>query len=384
MEVRLISDWNKFLELKPDWDRLFGDNDYNSVFLSWDWCKCWLEHFMPKSGTDLFILVAMSSNNKNVVGIAPLIKTRASNLFGRSITIQFIGHDIAADYMDFLIDPESDDSHKIIASLVNESTKGNDWTKIDLMRFEGLKNTKDSIKSHLENQKFPYQISLDSISPQILLNLSKNEYLMSLSKGLRQDLRTSQNKLPSESILEMTSYSCFKDIYYLDKLVGFHKDRQKDKVGTSIFRDSKWKNFLNGLLNSKQTGLFSDLSVLKLDGKIISTVFGFRTKSRFLYWIPSFDTSYHGISIGKLHLHKLIDRTIDENIPLFDFMIGDEDYKRRWSNTSTENWRILIYREKKNYIKEELISRTKNKLIPLKQRSKTMNLIWLRLSKLIK
>ena len=66
--LRIITEYQEFLALQPEWTELLKTSQHNRIFLTHQWFLCWWETF--GRGLDLFIL-AVYYNNK-LSGIAPL------------------------------------------------------------------------------------------------------------------------------------------------------------------------------------------------------------------------------------------------------------------------------------------------------------------------
>jgi CelD/BcsL family acetyltransferase involved in cellulose biosynthesis len=133
-----------------------------------------------------------------------------------------------------------------------------------------------------------------------------------------------------------------KEIYAA--VVKFHLDRQKDKVGTSIFDTSTNIQFFGNLLANDELPWRIDMSGIKVEGKFITASISIIEGDIFYYWIPSFDASFAKGSIGGFHLMLLIEACFNSNIKRFDFMGGNEAYKLKWSNGIYSNYKIVAYR----------------------------------------
>lgn len=78
--------------------------------------------------------------------------------------------------------------------------------------------------------------------------------------------------------------------------------------------------------------VFDDLlepSVLAVDGRPASLVFGFRRGATFDLFSMTFDPALTAESVGKLHLQRVIRAWFERGGRRIDFLVGDEDYKKR-------------------------------------------------------
>ncbi|MDH3637400.1 MAG: GNAT family N-acetyltransferase [Gammaproteobacteria bacterium] len=78
---------------------------------------------------------------------------------------------------------------------------------------------------------------------------------------------------------------------------------------------------------------FIHLSTLELDGEPLAIHWGMTYRGRFHHLLPSYTSgSNRQYSPGRLHLLRMLRWCHDNRISLYDFTIGDEDYKKVWSN----------------------------------------------------
>ena len=96
---------------------------------------------------------------------------------------------------------------------------------------------------------------------------------------------------------------------------------QKSQDFYMNFNDSEFKN---GKIH---------ISSLELNDNLISLHWGVVYKNIFYHLMPSIPKSeYMKYSPGRILLQYLIKWSIDNNIKKLDFTIGDEQYKKDWSN----------------------------------------------------
>ena len=63
-----------------------------------------------------------------------------------------------------------------------------------------------------------------------------------------------------------------------------------------------------------------------------------------------FSEKYNSFSPGKLLIHELIKWSRKNNISIFDFGIGEEVYKKYWSNDFMKIFKHIDYRGLKGFI----------------------------------
>lgn len=70
-------------------------------------------------------------------------------------------------------------------------------------------------------------------------------------------------------------------------------------------------------------------SLLAVDGRPASLIFGFRRGTTFDLFSMTFDPELAAESVGKLHLQRVIRAWMERGGRRVDFLVGDEDYKKR-------------------------------------------------------
>jgi CelD/BcsL family acetyltransferase involved in cellulose biosynthesis len=82
--------------------------------------------------------------------------------------------------------------------------------------------------------------------------------------------------------------------------------------------------------------------VLKLDGEPIGAIYAMALGETTYYYQAGFDPAKGSVSPGTLLVAHTIRHAIEEGAAHFDFMRGDEPYKRRWKpNHVYRNLRLI-------------------------------------------
>lgn len=93
------------------------------------------------------------------------------------------------------------------------------------------------------------------------------------------------------------------------------------------------------------------LSILKINDEIIAANIGIIDNKIFFYLLPVIlSDKFKSFSPGKLLIYELINWSKKNNVQVFDFGIGEERYKKYWSNYSINVFRYLDFRGLKGYI----------------------------------
>lgn len=121
----------------------------------------------------------------------------------------------------------------------------------------------------------------------------------------------------------------------LDILVELHEKRwtSKDEAMRGMLSSTSGKAFTSDVVEALNTRGLVRLSILNADGRPISGVLGFEYNGRFYYLRPAFDPEYSMYAPGHIHIFHLMKEGITRGVREFDFLRGDEPYKRVWANS---------------------------------------------------
>ncbi len=279
-----------------------------------------------------------------VVGIFPL---EIKKIFGVRI-LQWIGTKYA-DYCCPLISKDYQISSMAFKDLWVKIINEVDCDIIILDKQpEFINNLENPFVNFLNNSK---------VSKVFLIDLPdhENKYYQNIQnkKFFNEFKRTSNKVIEKYNVefenIEMKNES-FKPSDLIKKKISI---LDKKRLGKSIE-----KNFINFFDNMKLD--FPDqikLSVLKINKEIVGANLGFLTKDRFYYYMPTlFTNNYNKFSPGKILISELIKWSIANKVKIFDFGVGEENYKKYWSNRTENLYRHLFSKNFKGLIAFKIIS----------------------------
>ena len=122
------------------------------------------------------------------------------------------------------------------------------------------------------------------------------------------------------------------------------KEEEK-KVESQDKRDLKPTNDLKNQINNQNI----HLSALLVEDKIIAVHMGYLYKKNFFYILPAYDYNYKKLSVGNILLLELFEN-FKKNLNIFDFTIGEEIYKAKWTNNKNQAYDFIFYTDLKGFI----------------------------------
>ena len=154
-----------------------------------------------------------------------------------------------------------------------------------------------------------------------------------LSRNVRKNLRHEHNVLKRQGELALvalpdhTSLAPLRDPYF-----SWYRHGLANSSARQLKLDIWWSFY-----EAQVAGLL-DASRLNVGGRCASLIFGFRRGGEYDLFSLAFDPELAEFSPGKQHLVLLIQREIARGTTRFNFLAGDEAYKRQFATDSYPTW----------------------------------------------
>lgn len=339
--LEIIDHFGKLDGFEKQWNQLVQTADTRTIFQTYEWNRCWWETF--KQDKELFILIL--TENGSPVGIAPLFIFRGSHwIRGRQSTIGFlgIGH---SDYCDFIV---SKDKPEILVELLEALlVRFNRWDQIQFTNIPEGSRSFEVIKKFSNLKGLNTVFRYDSYCYSLVIRGNEEECSkLADKKRLRQYTRYFLKQGQFE-VLHTKSEPEIRS--YLDAFFKQHIERWNGSKYPSLFHDNRNKLFYQKLVKfmcNKQWLLFT---LVKSKGVPIAFHFGFDYQETLLFYKPTFNREFSKHSPGMVLLKELINYAITSKNFEVDLSLGDETYKKHFSNTVRRNSSARIYKSLLQY-----------------------------------
>lgn len=152
----------------------------------------------------------------------------------------------------------------------------------------------------------------------------------SLRKSFRKDIVRQQKRLSEAGSVRFRVFEPHESIKALAALPAF-LDAHRHKWPNAFKPEGFHERIV---LEALSEGILH-FSEMQLNDKPISWHLGFSYNQRFYYYMPAFLEEYGVYSPGKIHLSFLLEDAYRKGIGIFDFLRGDEEYKKEWTNAES-------------------------------------------------
>ena len=164
------------------------------------------------------------------------------------------------------------------------------------------------------------------------------------SKSHRGDVRRQIKRLSVVGRLELVTATSRSEILdLLPRLIAMHTANWRARKGQAEFEDPGMRDFITALATGLPVDLI-DATEVRVDGVPIASHFGFRDQGVIRWYKPAFAPQWRTYAPGKVHVALTARRAIAEQFTAFDFMQGEEAYKRQWADVRRPTKSYLLAR----------------------------------------
>jgi CelD/BcsL family acetyltransferase involved in cellulose biosynthesis len=250
----------------------------------------------------------------------------AAALEVRGGTLQWLGGFEVTDYLGPVGLPASTDA--AAKELMSALADRDDWSSADLAGLPQGGRWLPALERAAREAGLAAAVEGDGVAPVLTLAASFDDYLASLSSGLRHEMRRKVRRLgealPGIRLVDATPQTAARD---LDRFVELHRSSEGPKgrfmvPGMELF----FRRLADEMLPD---GLFR-LAFLERDGAKLAGAVGFRDRDRFLLYNSAYDHRWGRLSPGAVLVADLIRSAIEEGCRTLDLLKGDLPYKYRF------------------------------------------------------
>ena len=329
MDVQVYTAPDSFDALKKPWIDLLARSSANTIFGTWQFQETWWRCF----GEERILRLCVVSEDKRLVGIVPLMGLEGD---GNARILQFIGGTEVADYLDVIAEPGREP--EVLAAALDAI----DWDTLDLHAIPETSAVRPALARLAEERGYRVTETPEDVCPLIHLPATWDEYLATLTKKNRHELRRKMRRLEEEA---STRVLVTRDIAALaddvDAFIALHRASEGRK---GRFMDVRMTEFFHALSRVCFMEKWLHLAFLDVNGTLAATTFSFKYNNTLSLYNSAYALPYQRLSPGLLLVASLIRESINEKLRVFDFLRGDEPYKYDLGGQNIQIWQITVAR----------------------------------------
>jgi CelD/BcsL family acetyltransferase involved in cellulose biosynthesis len=315
------------------WNDLASRGTY-TVFQTHQWHHSWLSAY-GKQYEPRFIVVERAGV---VAGVAPLMIEQSSQ--GR--VARFIG-DGRSDYCDVLGGSDGD----IVSTMLGALNERRDWDVLDLRNIPGDSTTIEYIRASCRISGHHVIVRDQFVCPSLMI---RGQERVAHEIANKASLRRRHNRLERMGQLSYRDLTAAADILpLLDQFFEQHEARWQQTDTPSLFREAANRTFYRELTKRLDGTNWLTFSLVELDGSPIAIHYGFDFNDSLIWYKPSFAPALSARSPGLVLVRHLIGRAVALNRREFDFTVGREAFKLRFSNFARKTVQVQVFRDPARY-----------------------------------
>ncbi|MCC7181501.1 MAG: ATP-grasp domain-containing protein [Acidobacteria bacterium] len=332
LEANIDSVLNRTELDESAWNTLASGSETNTVFQTHQWTRSWLAAFADECQPHL---VTIREANR-IVAVVPL--AAYERRVGAPV-LRFLG-DGRADYCDVLAPNRKSEVMAAAFDVLRER----EWSVVELNNIPAQSTTPDILLAIAQDHGYFAQVKPQYACPALIIKGREAEAHAILNKA---SLRRRFNYFARTGQLTCRDLTTSKEIEpYLDLFFQQHITRWRRTRTPSLFEDPRNRTFYRLLTSALSSTGWLLFSVVEIDGHPIALHYGFDYDSRILWYKPSFDIAYAAHSPGTVMVKHLIQYAVDRQKLELDFTLGDEPFKKRFTNHVRRTVSVHVYRYK--------------------------------------
>lgn len=353
METRLRTSISDLGLTEETWNALVSASETNTIFQTYQWMSSW-EKVFGSHCEPWFFSVAEPSG---VIGVAPLMVQQGR--MGERL-VRFLG-DGKADYCDFLTKGEKPQVLEAICHALFAARER--WDVIELNNIPGESSTTELVQAICRRSGFRMLQRDLYPSPTLLIKGHEPEALAIFNKA---GLRRRENYFQRNGRLAYKHLTGLAVVPYLESFFNQHIARWADSVSPSLFLNERNRTFYRELAVAMAGKGWLLLSIVEFAGQPLAIHYGFDYNGKLLWYKPSFDRTHAKHSPGLVLLKGLMGYALEHRREEFDFTIGDEPFKSRFTNRTRTTVKLQIFRDPARYylaLSKQTLSDVKKRLL---------------------
>jgi len=318
------------------WEALQERAESRSPFMSWAWHRAWADSSPDVALSEALVLQGAGAA---VQAVLPLLRQRM--LFHRvpvTALTWAVGDMGCPDHLDVLTTPGADVS--ALVPLLEEL----DWQILVLSNLVPNAPAARRLCEAMADRGHAIRRQPLWTCPYLDLSNDWESYLASLSAKRRQGLRYMERNLRRRHAVTITDYDGDRVEDGWRHLVTLHERRWQDAGGGGAFRDPSvdrlQRRFAAELSRRGQLWL----TTLDLNGEPAAAWYGFTCDDTVYFYQCGRDPRWERESVGQVLIGAMIRRGMERGYRRFEFLRGNDPYKRQWTTTQRITEEVTIFR----------------------------------------
>lgn len=331
VRITWVEDWEALWQRAEEWNTLLRGNRTDTVFQTFEWQASWCRAF----SRDVRLLVLLAEVGGKLVGVAPLMISNQTLLRRPRRVVEFVGGD-SADYCDFILGRPD-----VLPLFLDWLMEHKDlWDFVDLCNIADTSPLVEFIPQFFQQRRCPAEVKhLHECPTRLFVDPEEDRKLLQ-----KKSLRRYTNWFLRSGTLEFRFIESVEEAtIHLPTFFDQHIRRWEPAGFPSRFRDERHRAFFRNMVELMLPSGQARFSVLLFNQRPIAYEFGFEYGNRYYAVKPTFEPEYADQSPGSVLQRYCMESMMARGVGEYDFTIGEEAYKYRYSNHVRHVYRACVY-----------------------------------------
>jgi CelD/BcsL family acetyltransferase involved in cellulose biosynthesis len=339
--VEVVTDEDKVVLLREDWDRLSLSSSAPNVFMTFDWFMAWYqflgrEHGSVKPKPHILLL----KSNGIIAGISPLVLSVVSRFGCLLRRLQFVMRSLEWDYNDLCLGNDVEGQSQAIADFLSRNR--NDW---DIVEFRSLRedgNAIASIRSALAHADLRYQLfPEEERCPYMTIDAPWSRMAERHSRSTRRMANRLKEMLQnglSSRVVENPQ----EDVKLLNRMIAIEAQKCVNDTPSPPFL-GKYPDVFSAIFGTLGPKGWISVVLLERGEELIAWQLLYRSGKKLWGYLTAYHHDFSRLSPGVMLISVATDYGFEKGFDEFDFLSGEESYKMRWATGFHNTHHLLIW-----------------------------------------
>ncbi len=333
-----LSAYRDLAAVEAEW-RAFATTADRTVFQSFDWLTVWQHHVGARRGVVPAIVVGRDDGGSTVMILQLAVETR-----GGIRRLTWLGADLC-DYNAPLLAPGFADGasqarfSRLWRDVLNLLRTRLRFDLVDLQKMPATLGGRKNPLLDLDVLPHPSHAHLATLGSDW-----EAFYASKRSASTRKRERRQRKQLAELGAIRLVEVREPADIARSLDLLMAQKGRTLARMGVEdIFARPGYRQFFHAVASDPRLRDMVHVTRLDVGSTAAAVGVGLAFRDRYSLVLSSYrDGDMSRLGPGRTHLHELLRQAIDNGFRVFDFTVGDEPYKRDWSDIELEIFDYLV------------------------------------------
>jgi CelD/BcsL family acetyltransferase involved in cellulose biosynthesis len=318
--------------LAPEWANLHAGVAGASPFLHPAWHETWLRHFAGDSPEPPAPVFLAARDGGELIGVAAL-DTRPGGH-------RQLGDPNVTDYAGILAELGREED---VAGLVLEWVAEDLASRLELWGLPADSPMRAALAAAGTSRGWSLEEAVEALAPRAALPGDWEAFVAALPKHDRHELRRKLRNLGAAGEVRFESATSPEDVKArFDRFFELMRISREDK---DEFLTPRMEDFFRELGRRFAELGAARLSTLRVDGVPAAMVFCFEDADTTYLYNSGYDPAYAHLAVGLLSKAEAVRDAIARGKRTFDFLRGEEDYKRRLGGLPHDVLTLRLTRE---------------------------------------